>query len=179
MVALGRESECATVTSMGLLAVGWSAAKERPDDAFAAWREADRLASSVGSRTVAAQASRSLVELEDGDEDSRSALARLVPVLQRFRHDNDLAQQTVTVMAMLPSFADLGEVDLTARLCAALRKTPWSNSTQLRVAEEVVESLLDSKALAAALRSGSMMSTADVVRLALSSADRLTTSTRS
>ena len=179
LVALGRESECATVTAMGLLAVGWSVAKERPEDAFVAWRDADRLASSVGSRTVAAQASRSLVELEGGDEDSTSVLARLVPVLQRFRHDNDLAQQTVTVMAMLPSFADLGEVELTARLCAALRKTPWSSSTPLRAAEEIVASRLDAKALAAALRSGSMMSTADMVRLALSSADRLTMSTRS
>ena len=173
LVALGRDNECATVTAMGLLCVGWSIAKERPDEALAAWRDADRLATSVGSRTVAAQASRSLVELERGDENSVSVLTRLVPVLQRFRHDNDLAQQTVTVLAMLPSFVELGEVEIAAKLCAALRKTPWSSSTPLRAAEDLVASRVDAKALALAFRAGSMMSTAEMVRLALSTANRV------
>lgn len=178
LVALGRESECATITAMGLLSVGWCVAKERPDEAFAAWREADRLAASVGSRTVASQAARSLVQYEGGDGDSPSALARLIPVLQRFRQDNDLAQQMVTVMAMLPSFVALGELEMTACLCAALQTTGWSSSTPLRAVEEIVASRLDATALASAVRSGSAMSSADLVRLALASADRLTASVR-
>jgi predicted ATPase/DNA-binding SARP family transcriptional activator len=165
LVALGKDLGSPSITAMGLLSLGRALAASDVNRALPALHDALDLATAARSSLLAAEASRSIVELEARQGDHSKALTALRELLREFEQSGDQSQQLQTILSMLESLLALGELDTVAVLGGGLARTPWGMSASFRMIDRLVAERLAPEHYLAAHELGASMTPAGLVAL--------------
>jgi len=173
LIQLGTQRRSSTLLTMGLISLGRALARDEPDRARAALRQAEKLASLGRSVRLASEARRALIEIRNRSGDGSRMLGPLKGLLDEFEYVGDVSQQLLTLVSALDPLVRIGALDLAAVLCAGLSRTHLATAVQCRDACEASRNGLSAETFETCFEQGLAMSPRELVRCAAAGFDDL------